>query len=40
MTESGRESVQDVREWSGGPHECPEVVWRPFQMSGNGQETL
>ena len=33
MSGSGRESLSDVREWSGGPPRCPEVVRRPSRMS-------
>ena len=29
-----------VREWSGGPTGCPEVVVRAFGMSRSGRETL
>ena len=38
MPGSGRETLQDVRELSGGPPECPGVVGRPSQMSGSGWE--
>ena len=40
MFESGRETFPDVREWSGGPPECPGVVGRPSRMSERGLETL
>ena len=50
MSGSGRESFQDVREWSEGPLGCPGVVCRlsrmsaigrePSQMSGIGTEVL
>ena len=50
MSGSGRESLQDVREWSRGPPGCPGVVGRPSgmsatvrepsQMSGIGPEAL
>ena len=36
---SGRKTIQDVREWSGGPYKCPGVVGRPSQMSLSGRET-
>ena len=29
-----REALLDVREWSGGPDSCPEVVGRYCRMSG------
>ena len=48
MSESGREALPHVREWSAGPPGCSGVVGRPFgmyrsgwetfQMSGSGQE--
>ena len=34
MSKSGRETLPDVREWSGGPPKCPGVVGSPFRMSG------
>ena len=34
MTGSGRDALQDVREWSGGPPKCPGVVLIPSRMSG------
>ena len=37
MSRSGRETLPDVREWSGGPPECPRLVGRPSQMSGSGR---
>ena len=50
MFESVRESLPDVREWSGSPAECPVwsgrppgfpgLVWRPSRMSGSGLEAL
>ena len=40
MSESGREVHPDVRAWSKGYPECPEVVRRPSRMSGSGWETL
>ena len=36
MSGSGRESLSDVREWSGGPPRWPEVFGRPFQMFWSG----
>ena len=50
MSESGRETYPDIREWSGCPPGCPAVVgrpsWmslrggRPFRMSGSCRVTL
>ena len=40
MSGSGLEALPDVREWSGGPPECPGVVGRPFRMSRSGREAL
>ena len=40
MSGSGLEALPDVREWSGGPPECPAVDEMPFQMSGSGREAL
>ena len=50
MSGSGRESLEDVREWSGGlpgcpgvvhrPQGCPGVVRRRSRMSVTGRETL
>ena len=47
MSESGletllnvRESLPDVREWSGVFLECPGVVGSPSWMSGSGRESL
>ena len=50
MSGSGRETLPDVWEWSGGPSGCPRVVGgpprypgvvgKPFRMSGSGQEAL
>ena len=34
MSVSDRESLPDVREWSGGPTGCPGVVLIPARMSG------
>ena len=38
MPGSGRESLQKVRVFSGGPPGCQGVVWRPSQMSWSGRE--
>ena len=40
MSRSGREAIQDVQEWSGGPPGCPGVGVRPSWMSGSGREAL
>ena len=40
MSGSGRDSLLDVREWTTGPLECPEVVRRPSQMTGSDREAL
>ena len=40
MSGSGRESLPDVREWSGGPIRSPGMVGGPYQMSGSGRESL
>ena len=40
ISSNGRETVPDVREWSGGPCECMLVVGRPSRKSGSGRETL
>ena len=50
MSESGREALPDVREWSGGsgdlrevsagPTGCPGELWRPSHMYGSGREAL
>ena len=32
MSGSGWDTLPDTREWSGGPHGCPEVVERPSRM--------
>ena len=34
MSGSGRETLSDVQEWSGGPPGCPGVVGRPSQRPG------
>ena len=40
MYVSGWEILPVVREWSGGPPECPGVVGWPSRMSGSGRKTL
>ena len=40
MSESGRESLPDVHEWSGVPPGCPGVVGRPSWKSGKSHEDL
>ena len=40
MNGTGRESLPDVWEWSGGPPEYPGVVGKTFRMSGSGQKIL
>ena len=40
MTGSGREILQDVREFLGVSLGCPGVVRRPSRQSGSGRETL
>ena len=40
MSCSGREALEDVLEWLGGPPGCPGVVGRPSRMSGSGREAL
>ena len=47
MSQSGREALPEVREWSGDPQGCPGVVRRPYRMSarpsrifGSGRKTL
>ena len=40
MSESGRETLRDVREWSGDRPECPRVVVMHSRMSGSGREDL
>ena len=40
MSGSGRESLPDVLEWSGGPPGCPGVVGKTSRMSGSGREIL
>ena len=34
------EALPDIRVWSKGYPECPEMVGRPFRMSANGQEAI
>ena len=36
----GWESLPDVREWSGGPPECPGVVGSSSRLFESGRETL
>ena len=38
MCESDGEAHPDVREWSGGPFECLEMVGWTSRMSGSGRE--
>ena len=40
MTESGREALLEVREWSGVPPGYPGVVGRSSRMSESGQEAF
>ena len=40
MSGSGRVTLPDVREWSGGPPGCPGMVGRPSRMSGSGREAF
>ena len=40
MSESGREALKDVQEWSGGSPKCLGVVGRPSQICGSGREAL
>ena len=40
MYGSGRESLLNVRVWSGGPPGCLGEVGRPSRMSGSSQEAL
>ena len=40
MSESGRDALPNVWEWSGGPPRCPGVVERISRMSRSGRETL
>ena len=40
MSESGREALSNVQEWSGGLPESLAMVGRPYQMCGSGRETL
>ena len=35
MSAIGREALPDVREWSGCPTQCPQVVGRPSLMFGS-----
>ena len=38
MYGSGRETLSNVREWSGVNPGCPGVVGKPSQMSGSGRK--
>ena len=40
MSRSSRVILAEVREWSGGPPECPEMVGRLSWMLGNGREAI
>ena len=40
ISESGREVLPDVREWSGGPPRCLGMVRMPSQMSESGRVAL
>ena len=40
MSRTGRESISDGREWSGGPTKFLGVVGTPSQLSGSGREAL
>ena len=40
MSGSSRETLPDVREWSGDHPGCPGVVWRPSRMSESGHDAL
>ena len=40
MAGSGRDVLQNVREWLGGSLRYPGVVGRPFQMYGSGRDAL
>ena len=40
MSGRGPDPVGDVREWSGGPPECPGLVGRPSCMSASGRDAL
>ena len=40
MSGSGRETLPDVQEWSGGPPESSGVVAKLSRMSGSGREAL
>ena len=37
---SGRETLPDIRKWSGDPPGDPDLAGRPTQRSGCGRETL
>ena len=38
MSWSGRDALEDLREWSGGHPGCPGVVYRLAQMFMSGRE--
>ena len=40
MSGSGRDALGDVRQWSGGPPGCAEVVGSPSEMSRSGRVPL
>ena len=40
MSRSGLEALLDIWLWSEGLPGYPEVVGRPFRMSGSGREAL
>ena len=40
MSGSSQETLRNLREWSGCPPGCPELVGRAFRMSRTGRETL
>ena len=40
MSESGRETLPDVQEWSVGPPGCPGVVGSPSRMTWSGREAI
>ena len=40
MFGSGREALQNVREWSGYPPRCLGVVGSPSQMFGSGRDAI
>ena len=40
MTDSCRDALPEIWDWSGGPPECSGVVGRPSRMSRRGWEAL